>query len=153
MRESDFNTEIVNSIKALGGWAYKIPDIVPGGGSRFTPDKPCDILGGYKGKFIGIESKQMKKFEALGIRHVRYNQEKSLDEMVAKGNRAFLFINVRIRAVKGKVKRENRLIPLDWKEWGPVLKLGSLKASEIEKLYYITGTDGKFHLREVLDSL
>lgn len=153
MKEKVFNTEVVNSLKALGAWAEKIPDMPFNPLARFNPEKPSDILGGYKGRFFMIESKQMKKFEALGERHFQHNQIKSLDRAVATGNAAFVFVNVRIRAVKGENNYENRLIVLDWKRWGQRIKTASIKAKEIKELPFVSGQKGLFPLDAFLQGL
>lgn len=153
MRESKFNTEVVNSLKELGAFAEKIPDMPFAGGLRFNPEKPCDIFGGFMGRFFIGESKQMKKFEALGERHFRPNQIKALDKAISTGNRAFVFLNVRIKAVKGEVKHENRMIILDWKVWGGMIKNGSIKAKQIKELPYIVGHKGLFDLKHFLMEL
>ena len=56
MKEMHFCTELRKSIEAIGGYAYKIPDM-PGGGfaTRFNPDKPYDMVASINGKFIAIE--------------------------------------------------------------------------------------------------
>jgi penicillin-binding protein-related factor A (putative recombinase) len=137
MREAQFNTELVNSLKYWGAWAHKIPDLPASmaAGLRFTPDKPCDVVGGY-GKFFAIESKQIKKFEAFGMRFLRDSQIKELNSIIERGNRAFIFLNIRIKAVKGKVKRENRLVIFDWKEFRELKE--TIKKADVEKLPYIT---------------
>jgi len=63
LNESIFNTEIVNSIRKLNYWAYKIPDIphIKDNPMRFTPPKPYDIEVKICGKATAVESKQMKK--------------------------------------------------------------------------------------------
>lgn len=154
MREATFNTEVVNSIKKLGGWAHKITDLPASKviGMAFTPEKPCDIVGAYYGKFIGIESKQLKKFSAIGRNQLQYSQIKNLNEMVDKKNRAFLFINIRIKAGGGK-KHENRLIPLDWKEWRDYFDTATLKQKQLMDLPFIQGSKGFFDLTEILKGL
>ena len=97
MKEAIVNTEIVNSLKAGGAWAYKIPDALTiGGGNRFTAEKPCDIVGFYKGKGFAIESKQIKKYAPIGFKMLRPSQVRNFEEMISKGNRAFVFVNVRV---------------------------------------------------------
>ena len=83
-------------------------------GLRYTPEKPCDVIGAYRGRFFAIESKQLKKFEAFGMRHMRPAQIRHLDEIVKTGSKAFVFLNIRVPAIKGKQKRENRLIIFHW---------------------------------------
>lgn len=148
MREAKFNTEIVNSLKEQGAWAEKIPDVPRGMGLRFLPEKPCDIIGGFKGTFFMIESKQMKKFEAFGARHFRDNQLDALDRAVQTLNPAYAFLNVRIAS-----PRTNRLIILDWITWGHRLRQNSIKAEEIKKLPFIQGHKERFDLTKFLEHL
>lgn len=138
MRESKFNAELINSLDHWGAYAYKIVDLPASRtmGLRYVPEKPCDIFGGYHGKFFAIESKQAKKFEAFGIRHLRDAQIKHLTDMVKRGNRAFVFLNIRIAAVKGKVKRENRLVIFDWADLSQ--KVDSYKQKEVMGMPYVS---------------
>lgn len=151
MKENTTNTEIKNSLVEQGAFAYKIadqPTSWTAHRTRFTPDKPCDIICLYKGKGCLIEGKQMKKFEAFGIRHLRPAQCKAMDEAVAAGNRAFIFLNVRIAK-----PYENRLIILEWSVVKDQLMEASFKAKEIEQMRYIRGSKGRFDLTEFLREL
>lgn len=146
MRESTFNSELLHSLKEQGAWAYKIPDHPTSWTShatRFTPDKPCDIVGMYKGVGFIIEGKQIKKFEAFGINSLRPSQIMNLDEAVNKGNRAFVFLNIRIKAEKGKVKHENRCLMFDWKIWRDRFKESSIKGKELPDIPYVEGKGSK----------
>lgn len=137
MREAQFNTEMVNSLRHWGAFAHKLADLPASltRALRFTPDKPCDIIGGY-GKFFGIESKQIKKWEAFGMRHIRQSQIDAMDDMIKTGNRAFVFLNVRIKAVKGESKHANKTIFWDWREFREMKD--SIKAKDLQKLPYIS---------------
>ena len=141
MKESDFNAEVVRSLKAHNGWAYKLGDIPASitAGLNFVPEKPCDILGGYKGKFVAIEGKQFKKFQAFNINHLRPSQIKAMKEMTAAGLRGFIFLNIRIKAIKGEQSHENRVIIFDWKEWGQRIEENSIKQKELMALPFISG--------------
>jgi len=138
LKESKFNAELINSLDHWGAYAFKIPDLPASMtmGLRFVAEKPCDIFGGYHGKFFAIESKQIKKFEAFGLRHIRDSQIKHLTSMVKTGNRAFIFLNIRIAAVKGKTKRENRLVIFDWADLSR--KTESYKQKEVMALPYVS---------------
>lgn len=138
MRESQFNTEMVQSLRYWGAFAYKLADLPASltRALRFTPDKPCDIIAGFAGKMVGIESKQMKKYEAFGLRHIRDSQVEHMNAMIAAGCRAFVILNIRIRAVKGETKHENRTVIFDWKEFREQKE--SIKAKDLKSLPYIT---------------
>jgi hypothetical protein len=163
MKETQFNTEVMNSLKDLGVWCYKIADSPTSWTSaltRFTPEKPSDILACYKSKFVAIEGKQIKKFKAFGIGDMRPSQIRNMDEIVTPkvGGRAFVFLNIRIKAVKGTTKQENRLLILDWAEWRERLKKSSLKQKELMVFPFIQGRSIKdvgtrFDLKGFLEGL
>lgn len=153
MKESLFNTEILRSLQDEGAWAYKIadqPTSWTAHATRFTPDKPCDIVAMFLGHGFIIEGKQIKKFEAFGLDKIRPSQIKNMDEAVDKGNRAFVFLNIRIKAVKGETQHENRLITFDWAELRERFKSGSIKAKELKELPYIEGSKSRFNLKTFL---
>jgi hypothetical protein len=147
MREAQFSTEVTRSLKAAGAWAWKIPDQPVSWTfrhTRFAAEKPCDILFCYRSKFGAIESKQMKKFEAFGLRHMRDSQIRNLDEISERGGIAYVFLNVRI------ARKENRLIALDWKVWKAQLEIMSLSGKEVAALPHIKGTGDRFPLSDWL---
>lgn len=151
MKERTFNTEVKNSLIESGAWAYKIPDapIFPGQLTRFTGDKPCDIVGGYRGHFFGIESKQVKKYEAFGLRFFRPCQIENLDKMVAGENAAFAFLNIR-----QKKPYINRLLIFDWAD--ETWKRETIKKRDLEILSLeegIVGKNGLFDLGSFLEDL
>lgn len=149
MRESIFNTEIVNSLKATGAFAHKIADL-PASKSRgliFTPTKPFDIFGCYKGVFFAVESKQFKEWKGFGISALRDNQIEALDNVVKTGGKAFVFINIRI------VRTENRLIAFDWALWGEVVKAQAIGVKDMRTMPYIQGRKDLFDLAEFMEEL
>jgi hypothetical protein len=125
MRESLFNTEITNSLKANGWFAYKIPDTPTSMlvGLRYTPEKPCDIIASINGRFTAIECKQIKSIKCFSIKDFRDVQIESLDKVVSDGGRAWAFINLRVQKDK-EFGRQNLLIGLDWRVWGFKLQSG-----------------------------
>lgn len=142
MREAIFNTELVSSLKDQGAWAYKIADSPTSWTShltRFTAEKPCDIIGLYHSIGFLIESKQIKKWEAFGKTQMRPSQVKNLTEAVEKNNLAYVFLNVRINAVKGDQRHVNRLIIFDWREWGAKFREGTIKKMELASMPYVEG--------------
>jgi len=150
MKESVFNSEIVGSLRDFGFWAYKIPDFPQSmiRGSRFNPEKPFDIVGMISEIGVAIEGKQMRKFEAFGIRHMRPSQIAEFDFMVDNSAaRAFIFLNIRQKADKvAGSQYENRLIILEWSEIRDRLKKESIKKKEIEGLPFIQGKNSRFNL-------
>lgn len=146
MREQVFNTEVINSLRDAGAWAYKIPDM-PSSlmvGGRFNPDKPCDIIACFKSRFIGIEGKMLKGFKGFSLSLFRNSQIKSLDEMVDSDGLAFAFINIRIT----QAPRENRLIIINWSLWRNVLERKTIPKSLVERLPHIKGKKGRFDLKD-----
>jgi penicillin-binding protein-related factor A (putative recombinase) len=156
MKESQFNTEVLRSLQENGAWAYKIadqPTSWTAHATRFTPDKPCDIVAIYRGTGFIVEGKQIKKFEAFGANKIRPSQIKNMDEVVDKGGRAFVFLNIRIKAVKGVSSHENRLVILDWSKLRDTFQTGSIKAKELKELSYIEGFKDRFDLKSFLQDL
>lgn len=153
MKETIFNSEIMASLKAAGLWAYKVADSPTSwtmSRTRFTPEKPCDILAcGSGGRFIAIEGKQMKTFKAFGLYALRPSQISNLDRIIERGGRAYVFLNVRIRARKGEVDHENRLIVFDWAKWGLLLPILPLTGREVRQLPFVSGRKGIFDLRSL----
>jgi hypothetical protein len=82
--------------------------------TRYTPEKPCDIVAMFGSVGCLIECKQVKTVEAFGMRHMRPSQIKNLDEVVNKGGLGFVFLNVRVKGAKGVSKHMNKLIIFDW---------------------------------------
>jgi len=157
MKEIQVATEIKKSIQTLGHWAYKIPDMpsIALTVVRFMPDKPFDIVSFIKGWGVGIEVKLFKKFQAFGIRHLMPSQIQEMDKIVdSLSGQAFVFLNIRISGNKEeKIKRENRLIILNWKVWGSRLKRISIKKKELEEFPFVFGKKGLFDLKEFCSSI
>jgi len=122
MKESVFTSDVIRSLKRCGAWSYKIMDSPTSWTmhiTRFTADKPCDILGMYAGRFFAIENKQIKKWTKFGLENMRASQIRELENITRLGGEAFVLLNVRIKARKAKGrakawKHENRLIVFDW---------------------------------------
>ena len=150
MKEATFNTEIINSLEEQGAFAYKIPDQPASwnsGRMRFTPSKPCDTFVLFRGFGALIEGKQMKKFEAFGLRHLRPSQIVAMDRAVRTKNRAYIFLNVRCH-------QENRLIIFEWsKEFKTRLEKASIKGKEIKSLNFVKGFKKRFDLSDFLEGL
>ena len=107
MNESKFNAEIIKSIKLVGGWAYKIPDL-PGP----TTKKPFDIVGSLNGRPLAIEGKMMKNFSRFSKKEFRPHQLNCLIEFSVSGGLSFVFLNIR-SPYHGRYGYENRLIIFD----------------------------------------
>lgn len=136
MKEATFTTEVMRSLRHYDLWAFKIPDMPITKAilkiTRFTNAKPADIVACLEDKFIAIETKQFKKWEALGLRHFRPEQVSGMSSIVEQGGRAFVFLNIRI------ARKENRLLIFDWKTLHPKLQKGSVKAKELRERPYST---------------
>jgi|SRR5690606_9600425 len=120
MKESDFTTEVINSLEYFGFYAYKIADM-PNAARRvikFTPVKPCDIIAcSLFGVFYAIECKIIKKWQGMHKGMIRDSQINALDRIVDNDGRAYIFVNVRIEPNKSKgIKRENSCIVFDWRK-------------------------------------
>lgn len=136
MKEADFITEIVNSLKDAGcAFTYKPPDSPvsrfthDGSGSRFTLPKPCDVITCDNNGLILIECKQQKKPGAFGIGVMQPSQIDSLTNAVKMGQRAFVFLNRRF-----KNPHVNECWVFEWstlvKYWN---KHGSIKKKDFER--------------------
>ncbi|MBV6342414.1 hypothetical protein [Candidatus Magnetobacterium casense] len=172
MRESVFQREVINSIKTLGGVAYKFPDAVRGevddgeGGKkqRFIPPKPFDIIACIGGESIAIECKMIKEVKAFplkafcsakeaekGVYYIEWNQIKRLLEHELTGDgKSYVFLNVRKTEVGN---RKNVLIILSIWEIIGELERGakSLPKTMIESLMEergIHGAKGEFNLEK-----
>jgi len=135
MKEASFTTEVMRSLKHYNLWAYKIPDTPINKKimelMRFTPEKPCDIVACYQGLMVAVETKQFKKWQAFGLRHMEPAQIDHLTRIVKEKGRAFVFLNVRIKA-----PHVNRLFIFDWATLYPRLKKASIKAVELKERAY-----------------
>ncbi len=151
MREKVFNTEIKNSLVALGWWAYKIPDLPMGkdnakkGKKKFKPirfnlPKPFDIIATIDGLSVAIEGKMIKKFQAFGMRDLRESQIENLEKQIKAGGQAFVFLNIR-GMIDGR--RENRCL---YFKYEALKKDVTIRKSELLQYPYITGEKGLFDL-------
>lgn len=114
MREAIFNTEVVNTLKSYGWFAYKLGDMIPSASLRFIPEKPCDIIScTSRGQLIAIESKQIKKWSGLKAKMLRDNQVSALDKVVKNSGLAFLLLNIRIPRHNDK-QAENWCVVFNW---------------------------------------
>lgn len=145
MNEAQFSNEVVMSLKRLGAWAYKIPDMPVSrtAGMQFTPKRPFDIVGCYEGRFFAIECKQMKKFGAFGPSKLRPNQMDGLSGVIGAQGCAYVFLNVRTPRDSSDGYM-NRLYQFDWAEFE---HQDSHTKSELELYDYLEGKNGLFDLR------
>lgn len=143
MKEAIFNSEIVASLKDQGFWAYKIPDMPHFAGAmfRFDREKPFDIVACKSGLMLAIEGKQLKSYQAFGSRHMRPHQIKSLDEVVSRGGKAFVFLNIR-----QKKPYLNRLLIFEWPNLTLSTEKASFKKVELQKMPFVEGKKGQFDL-------
>ncbi len=150
MKEAVFNTEVVNSLKKMTAWPYKIPDMphFPGAKFRFDREKPFDIVAlvlRTRPMFVAIEGKQLKSYQAFGYRHMRPCQIEALNHIFHLGGIAYVFLNIR-----QKKPYINRLIAFEW----PNARLSSphepsYKKHELLEMPYITGKNGLFNLESL----
>lgn len=155
MRESIFSSEIMRSLREANVWCYKIPDNPTSwtmAKTRFTAEKPCDIVASVSGRAVLLELKQIKKWQAFGKTQIRGSQFIHLTEAIKSGARCFILLNVRIKP-NGLSKRENRLIVFDWEQWGPYFLEHTVKAKDLIGHEYIQGSKGRFDLTTFLDRI
>lgn len=145
MNEKIFNTELKNSLVKAGAWAYKIPDFPVGKGSRFrfNPEKPCDIVGVYKGFPFLIESKQIKEVKNFPLSRLRKSQISNLNRAQDAGARCLLALNIRL-------KSSNTLALFPWPLVKDINHLygGKIPIEEMLKdsRFHIKGKRGLFNL-------
>lgn len=150
----------MNSLKDAGcKWTFKPADNPMSwtqSATRFTPPKPCDIITCDHKGLILIECKQMKKFGAFGIDKMQPSQIKNLSEAEQMGQRAFVFLNVRIAH-----PRTNICFAFDWlwltEYWRqngsikkPILE-GFARASFTKGVTVIEGHKERFDLKSLLN--
>lgn len=124
MKENHINSEVVRSLELDGFWAYKIPDVL---GSRFTARKPFDVVAeSKKGRFISIEGKLIKKWEAFSLKKLADHQIINLNRTgVKRDGRAFVFLYIRIP------REASYIVVFNWKKYKTLLKKG-LTAKELK---------------------
>ena len=157
IKESFFNTEIVNSIKYHGGWAYKVPDMPVSMlvGLRYTPEKPCDILASHRGFSFAIEGKMLKGYQAFHPNVMRPSQVREFNDMSERDMLAFVFLNIRRSGdSKKSIKHANNLIIFEWTHLRDHWEAnGSIKKNELEELSFLRGSKSRFDLRKFLDNV
>jgi len=156
MKEAIFITEVMNSLKAHGCvFAYKPPDSPASwtqSMTRFTAPKPCDIITCDKKGLILIECKQIRKWEAFSEYDMRPSQIKALGEAKAMGQKAYVFLNVRVIP-----ERVNICLIFNWSKLCEIWKdqKGCIKAKEIKERCQssqaIIGHNGIFDVSAILD--
>lgn len=115
LREKDIvSSELVPAFNKRGCYAYKIPDPPSTFGNashvRFTKKRPYDFVAAPHGLFMAGEAKLIKKVAAFGWGHLKEHQQEALDDVLLKGNLAYVFLLVREKADKEKdIKMLNRL--------------------------------------------
>lgn len=146
MRESNFTTDVMKSLRRVGAWAYKIPDAPSSKitGLRFTISKPCDIVACIDGKFIAIETKFKKKFAALSMRDMQDSQLVNLTNVLKNDGIALVFLGIK---EKGK---KTKLLIYDWQTLGSrFAKNESIAAKELREHEFIEADeDDQFDLTE-----
>lgn len=148
MKESKFLSELKNALISRGAYFYKIVDMphFQGKKTRFDTPKPFDAFCLIEGTPIAIEAKIAKSFAAFGKRHLRPSQLIGLEEFQKAGGLSYVFLNIRIKAIKGEQKHENRLLIFNWNDLRD--RDGSFKKSEIQSMKFIQGEKGGFDLNE-----
>lgn len=152
MQEKNFQTEVINSLKANGAFAYKIPDQprYSDSAQRFNPPKRFDILAVYSGVPLAIECKFYKEFKGFGLNQFRDEQIDALNDHAAAGGKSFAFLNIRI-----KKPYENRLLIFDWPWFYRTLSRAGkcIPKNEIELYPFLVGYKSQFPLSNWLNEL
>jgi len=150
-KEKEFLTIIKKSFNEQGAWAIKIPDTPPAAGLRFTVKKELDMIVNINGVHVAIEGKYQNGMKAFSKKALADHQIESLDKQIANNGYAYVFLNVRQPAIKGKQKRMNRCYVFMW-EW---LKHHfehnkSVSKAKLEEFEYIEKKNGRFDLTSII---
>jgi hypothetical protein len=94
VKEAQVCTEIVNSLKEQGAWAWKIPDASPmlRAQQRYIPARAFDIIAIYKGMPLAIEVKLIRTGGGLSSDRITQFERDSLLAAAEAGCRSFLAI-------------------------------------------------------------
>jgi penicillin-binding protein-related factor A (putative recombinase) len=150
MRESNFTTDVMRSLRRIGAWAYKIPDAPSSKitGLRFTAAKPCDIVACVDGKFVAIETKFKKKFSAFSVRDMRESQLVNLTNILRDNGNAYVFLGIK------EPCHSTKLFIFEWAHIGELFAVGlSMSAKDLKGLPYLEMESGVFDLSEWKDEL
>jgi len=151
MKESIFQKEIKESLRDLGAWCEKFPDM-PGFSDdfRFMPVKPFDLIAIYRGIPIAIECKMLKGYQAFSQSKMSDNQIEQLTLFELAGGKSFVFLNVRCSEPG---KRVNRLIIFEWSMLQLIWQSGSIKKVDLEIYPSAEGHKQRFDLNGFCESL
>lgn len=122
MKEVVFQKELATSLRAVGCWIAKWPDLPvkdivgrTGGALRFALPKPCDLIGCTgTGRLLAVECKLIRQRGWHSDDHVA-KQVATLADLGAHGALVALALNFRFEARRPKVERINRCFLL----WSP----------------------------------
>ena len=126
--EQHFLSEIKKAFKARGYHFFKIPDAPPGLDTRFSVQKPYDVIAFAQGHGICLEGKSFDGLQAVPMRALRVNQVKGLDE--AHKNGACAFVLAHFRVSRGL----ERAYPIPWPQMRLKANFDDLKMRELYKL-------------------
>lgn len=149
MKESVFCSELIKSLKQAGCYAFKIPDSPASYGGakmRFSAPKQFDIHAVFSGVPLAIECKLYKSFKGFGLNQLRDEQIDALNAYYEAGGSPYVALNIRVPAVKGTQKRENRLLLFEW-------PMRFHSKQEIMEYPYTEGYKGLFDLLGWLNQL
>lgn len=123
MSERSFLQDLKKSFEiASNGFIhyFKIPDMphTKGSNTKFDIKKPYDSYVIYSGIPMAIEAKFTKDYKSFGLKDLRPNQIKGLDEMQNAGGLSFVFLNIKRPSCPiEKISRCNDLLIFPWPEF------------------------------------
>lgn len=133
MKEKNFLTEYCRGLGMRNCWYYKIPDTpkFDGNMSRFTLQKPFDLIVLEKGLFIAVETKMCKSM-SLGYDSIQEHQVRNLLAVEESGGVGVLMVCFRVPETKKRkavfrafafdiknlpnLQYDRKSIPLSWFE-------------------------------------
>lgn len=71
----------------------------------------------HRGRHVAVELKSSALFESFPLSRIETHQRDGLQEILDRGGRAYLLINMRWEMREGQKKLNNRAWALPWTEW------------------------------------
>ena len=95
-REQKFLSDLGRSIKADGGFFFKIPDSPNYGEMRFQIEKPFDVIIFWAGHGIALEGKYLTTKTVINLNCLRKGQIKGLRRSHANGACSYVVVGLKL---------------------------------------------------------
>ncbi len=107
--------------------------------------RPFDVAVDYHGKFLAIEGKFQKSFNAFGMKKIRDSQIANLNA-ITKGQ-AFIFLYIWVP------NQDHRLLIWEWEEFKRRTETGSIKKHELMDEPFVTCKNYIYNVEQIVDYL